>query len=270
VAAFESEPATIDAAVALLEAVCFQVLLRTSTSINIAGPPEAYDASFGTRPVTRELPVLKPGQEQTTATFIDTDDNDIFGYLDATGTAFEGFAANGFHERVLLAPGWVDPAADANGHGTGESANVFSVAPGIDFTMVKWNFVNSIAAFDTAILQQPTPDVISCSLGWDNELSLHPIDLLLAARVSAAVAQGTIVVFSAGNGHFGFPGQHPAVLSASGCHVGADGTRQASDYASGFASRIFPGRDVPDVAGLVGMQPRAGDAPEVFDTCAPR
>jgi len=68
----------------------------------------------------------------------------------------------------------------------------------------------------------------------------------------------------------------PAAAPSASVHVlgtysaGRTGPRQASDYASGFASRIFPGRDVPDVARLVGMQPRAGDAPEVFDTCAPR
>ena len=36
-----------------------------------------------------------------------------------------------------------------------------------------------------------------------------------------------------------------------------DANLQASDYASGFASQIYPGRNVPDVSGLVGMQPRA-------------
>lgn len=32
---------------------------------------------------------------------------------------------------------------------------------------------------------------------------------------------------------------------------------EASNYASGFASPIYPGRNVPDVCGLVGMMPRA-------------
>jgi hypothetical protein len=36
-----------------------------------------------------------------------------------------------------------------------------------------------------------------------------------------------------------------------------DGTFRASDYASGFASNIYAGRNSPDLCGLVGMQPRA-------------
>jgi subtilisin family serine protease len=65
------------------------------------------------------------------------------------------------------------------------------------------------------------------------------------------------VVFSAGNGHFGFPGQHPDVISAGGVYLAQDGSTQASNYASGFASAIYPGRNVPDLSGLVGMLPRA-------------
>ncbi|MFD2355484.1 S8 family serine peptidase [Nonomuraea ferruginea] len=37
----------------------------------------------------------------------------------------------------------------------------------------------------------------------------------------------------------------------------AGGNLRASDYASGFTSDIFPGRRVPDVVGLVGLQPNA-------------
>jgi subtilisin family serine protease len=39
--------------------------------------------------------------------------------------------------------------------------------------------------------------------------------------------------------------------------MAADGKMRASSYASGFASRIFPGRNVPDVSGLVGLVPSA-------------
>ena len=42
-----------------------------------------------------------------------------------------------------------------------------------------------------------------------------------------------------------------------GVYMHPDGTLEASNYASGFASPIYPGRDVPDVCGLVGMMPRA-------------
>ena len=168
------------------------------------------------------------------------------------------FAAHGFTGSVLLAPGATDAATDVNGHGTGESANAFAVAPGIDFTMVKMNFANSTAAFTAAAQLNPNPQVISCSWGSDARTGpLDPIDQALAAAIALAVSTGIIVVVAAGNGHFGFPGQHPDVISAGGVFVAADGSRQASDYASGFASRIYPGRSVPDVSGLVGLRPGA-------------
>src|SRR5262249_24315315 len=72
-----------------------------------------------------------------------------------------------------------------------------------------------------------------------------------------AVASGIVVVFSAGNGHAGFPGQHPDVISAGGTFMAEDGSLMASDYSSAFTSLIYPGRRVPDVCGLVGMRPKA-------------
>jgi len=65
------------------------------------------------------------------------------------------------------------------------------------------------------------------------------------------------VVFSAGNGHFSFPGMMPDVISAGGVYVAQNGDMQASDYASAFDSKIYSGRHVPDCCGLVGMQPHA-------------
>jgi subtilisin family serine protease len=45
----------------------------------------------------------------------------------------------------------------------------------------------------------------------------------------------------------------PDVISAGGVFVGEDGKMQASDYSSGFKSKIYPGRIVPDFSGLVGL-----------------
>jgi subtilisin family serine protease len=50
---------------------------------------------------------------------------------------------------------------------------------------------------------------------------------------------------------------HPDVISAGGAYIDEDLSLQASDYASAFSSIVYPGRAVPDVAGLVGMQPDA-------------
>jgi hypothetical protein len=167
------------------------------------------------------------------------------------------FVQRGYRSSpVVLGPGAANPNADESGHGTGESANVFSAAPDVDFTMVKLNFVNATAGFNAAVAL--APQIISNSWGSDQELGpLGAADTALAAAIATAVASGIVVVFSAGNGHWGFPGQHPDVISAGGVFMDNDGSMRASDYSSGFASKIYASRNVPDVSGLVGMQPGA-------------
>ncbi len=157
---------------------------------------------------------------------------------------------------VVLGPAAANPDRDESGHGTGESANIFAVAPDVNFQMVKINFINSVGAFNTAV--SLGPDIISCS--WGSSQRNPPLSAgnqALSAAIAGAVRRGIVVVFSAGNGHWGFPGQHPDVISAGGVFMNPDGSMRASDYASGFASRIYRGRNVPDVSGLVGMRPRA-------------
>jgi hypothetical protein len=157
---------------------------------------------------------------------------------------------------VVLAPGSADPLKDENGHGTGESANIFSVAPDAGLIPVKWNFANSTAAINAAAGLQP--DIITCSWGHDKEDgALSAAEQSAAAAIAAAVASGIIVIFAAGNGHWGFPGQHPDVISAGGVFMDNDESLQASSYSSGFMSNIYTERQVPDVCGLVGMRPGA-------------
>jgi subtilisin family serine protease len=79
----------------------------------------------------------------------------------------------------------------------------------------------------------------------------------LEAEIQAAVESGITVVFSAGNGHYSFPGMMPEVIAAGGVFVDAHGAMKASDYASAFPSAIYSGRSVPDFCGLVGMKPHA-------------
>lgn len=173
------------------------------------------------------------------------------------------FEKQQYHGRVVRGPG-VDDCEDSEGHGTGESANLFAVAPDIDFTMVKADVqirdrtgnVNSIAALKTAISLQP--HIISCSWGTNcDQLPLSPYEQILEATIADAIRQGIIVVFAAGNGHCGFPAQHPEVIAAGGVYMDRDGSLEASDYTSGFVSPIYPERFVPDVCGLVGKPPRA-------------
>ncbi|HEX2296552.1 MAG TPA: S8 family serine peptidase [Actinomycetota bacterium] len=177
--------------------------------------------------------------------------------VDSGHFAHPFFSARGYNVApTVLGPGTADPAVDADGHGTAESANVFSNAPDASFVMVKMNFTNTIGAFNAAVGLKPR--IISCSWGSSKPTGpLSAADNALAAAIASAVASGIVVVVSAGNGHFGFPGQHPDVISAGGAFMKADGSTEASNYSSGFVSNIYPGRVVPDVCGLVGMKPRA-------------
>ena len=176
------------------------------------------------------------------------------------------FTQNHYKVNVVLAPGSSNAEQDDSGHGTGESANLFAIAPDVTLTVVKADValaggtgnVNSISAFRTAVALQP--DIISCSWGSDQRgCNLSPYNCLLAATVAEAVRQGMIVVFSAGNGHYGFPAQHPDVIAAGGVYRHLSGSLrgklEASNYASSFISPIYPGRRVPDVCGLVGELP---------------
>jgi hypothetical protein len=167
------------------------------------------------------------------------------------------FTARGYRSNTaILGPSATNPTADESGHGTGESANIFANAPDIRLRPVKINFVNSIGAFNVAV--GLNPDIITCSWGSSQRNGpLSAANIALANAIAGAVASGIVVVFSAGNGHWGFPGQHPDVISAGGVHLDENNNLRASDYASGFASSIYPGRRVPDLSGVVGMRPKA-------------
>lgn len=176
------------------------------------------------------------------------------------------FQQRDYNMAVVLAPGATDATRDGNGHGTAECANVLAIAPDVQFIGVKLeneqnpNLGASVAeGFKTAVAQHP--DIITVSLGFDlvisgtrQHLSVLPNGLKpLEAEIKAAVQAGIIVIFAAGNGHVAFPGMMPEVISAGGTYVDESLERQASDYASAFESRIYPGRHVPDVTGLVGL-----------------
>lgn len=317
--AFASPPNVIAAAIVRLRTNGFEILQVTAQSINIAGPPDAFERAFRTKIVEKELK-LPSGD---TTTYLDSPDTQMLGLVSTTGTPLgdviegvalevprsyfqasavppavayphlnvpedvatgcnakllHGFGVDGRGVRVamvdsgwfrhpyfdaqqyrvapvVLGPAASEPEHDESGHGTGESANIFSVAPACELFPVKANFVNTTGAFNAAVALRP--HVITCSWGSHRPFVLSAQDLILSASVGAAVASGITVIFSAGNGHAGFPGQHPDVISAGGVHLRPDGSLEASNYSSGFNSVIFPGRRVPDVCGLVGMRPKA-------------
>jgi subtilisin family serine protease len=171
------------------------------------------------------------------------------------------YAWQGYNYQATLSPDAIRVERDEYGHGTAEAANIFANAPDIDFIGVKMG-LNPTLAFKTA--SDLFPAVMTNSWGYSIPGSVLPNSLkpLEAAVIEAVRDRGIVVCFSAGNGHYGFPAQMPEVIAVGGVYVhaalaGDDFQMEASDYASSFDSQIYPGRHVPDVCGLVGMQPRA-------------
>ncbi len=175
------------------------------------------------------------------------------------------FTAHGYRSSVVTAPGATHKTEDQSGHGTAESANVFAIAPDVSFLGIKVDneldptqSASMLEGFQEAM--KHSPDIITISLGYDLKgVKKLPNNLkALEAEIKAAVKAGTIVIFASGNGHVSFPAMMPEVMSVGGVFVDEKGRRQASDYASAFRSTIYPGRNVPDFCGLVGMS--ANDA----------
>ncbi len=166
------------------------------------------------------------------------------------------FIEQGYNFLSVAAPDAIDHTTDTSGHGTGECANLFATAPGINFIGVKMN--NPVLAFKAAV--DLRPQVMTNSWGYSVDRPgtsmpnwLRPLHL----AVLDAVSRGITVCFSAGNGHFAFPGSMPEVISVGGVYVNQQLQYSATRYASGFSSTWFVGRDTPDICGLVGIPPQA-------------
>ena len=158
------------------------------------------------------------------------------------------FREQGYNFLSVVSPYVTDHTSDSIGHGTGECANLFSTAPGINFVGVKMG--NPTLAFKTAV--DLRPDVITCSWGYNSDRPgtqmpnwLKPLYL----SVLDAVSRGIAVFFSTGNGHYGFPGSMREVISVGGVYVDEKLKYTATKYTSGFDSTWFPGRRTPDVCG---------------------
>jgi subtilisin family serine protease len=171
---------------------------------------------------------------------------------------------HGYNYQATLAADATNVEKDESGHGTAEAANIFANAPDIDFIGVKMGG-NATLAFKTA--SDLYPAVMTNSWGYHLPgLTTLPNFLkpLEAAVIEAVRERGITVCFSGGNGHISFPGMMPDVIAVGGVYAhpkltpnGDDFQLEASNYASSFDSQIYPGRHVPDLCGLVGMQPNA-------------
>jgi len=186
-----------------------------------------------------------------------TGKNVVVGMLDTGHYRHPFFTWHGYRLlSTLLAPGASNPSQDANGHGTGESANIFANSPDCRLRPVKMGN-DTVGAINTAMNSTPRPQVLTNSWGYSVDTGgpipnwLKPLE----AAVANAVAKGVVVCFSAGNGHYGFPGSHPDVISVGGVHVEFPSLDlEASNYASSFQSAFYPGRKVPDLCGLTGKR----------------
>ena len=139
------------------------------------------------------------------------------------------------------------PDQDGNGHGTAIALNVFAVAPRCDVLGIQKTDV--LDALEEAANQA---DVITCSWGWPSEQWFPVVEKTL----QDIVAEGKIVLFATGNGQQAWPATLPEVIAVGGVYADASGALEASSYASGFVSSLYPPRRVPDVSGLCGQAPR--------------
>lgn len=180
--------------------------------------------------------------------------------------ADSGFFVHPWFQRMgarlipTQSPGSGPADIDHSGHGTGEAANIFTMAPDCTVFGVK-SGSSSAATLEACVAQ--SPDVMTNSWGYDidhmsrNQLQQNDpnmfFELVDIENVLAnALADNISVLFAAGNGHHAFPGCHPDIISVGGVTVNEDGSLEASSYASAFQSQLYPGRDVPDFCGLVG------------------
>ncbi len=170
------------------------------------------------------------------------------------------FTSQGYTMERVSTPLAPNAMIDDVGHGTGECANILVMAPDCHFIGVKHDDYSALA-LETSLAQNP--QVIVNSWGWDvdnysmEELRNFDTNFFNELRevetiINDAIDDGVVVIFSAGNGHRAFPASMPDVLAIGGVTVWADGALEASSYASSFRSRLYPGRNIPDVCGIVG------------------
>jgi serine protease AprX len=160
------------------------------------------------------------------------------------------FAAGGFQLTAVDTTSAPRAAVDAVGHGTAIALNVFAIAPKAEVFGYKQSTPPEAALEEAA---DAGVDVISCSWGWDHEQSFPVLEATIR---SIAEEDGIPLVVATGNGHFAWPGSMAEVLSVGGVFSNPAGGLEASDYASGFVSSLYPGRRVPDFCGLCGPAPR--------------
>jgi serine protease AprX len=150
-----------------------------------------------------------------------------------------------------------DPQIDEYGHGTAQLASLFALAPCAEVLAIKCMDRDPSYALEKALALEPR--VINCAWGFNIDhkgAKALPSEFQKMYRIlRRAIRRGVTIVAAGGNGQQPFPGNMPEVIAAGGVYWGPDGHFEPSDVSSKFKSHIFPGREVPDVCGLVGNRP---------------
>lgn len=181
----------------------------------------------------------------------------------ATGEGISiGVVDSGFYEHAFYAgvngykptkgSNQLDPTIDDEGHGTAIAWNVFTTAPDANVLGFKFDPQAPWDAFEDAV--DAGVDVVSCSWGWDGELVSPTFELTLRDVIAN---ERKIILFASGNGHYAWPASMPEVIAVGGAFSPSAGVLKASDFASGFVSSRYSGRNVPDVCGVCGETPNA-------------
>jgi hypothetical protein len=157
------------------------------------------------------------------------------------------YAGRGYNITTIPVGG-LSVIPEGKGHGTAIATNALAIAPECEFVVMNaMILIFSIATAAFRRAKEENPDIITCSWG------LSDYDEDLAWEIADAVNQGIVVVFACGNeGPILFPGCMDEVISVGGVFPEEGGGFHASTYASSGECSSNPGRQCPDVCGLVG------------------
>ena len=167
------------------------------------------------------------------------------------------FEERGYKLKAMKDSPGGDASVDEDGHGTATAANVFAVAPECMVMGVK-----GLAAEGLEYCIANQVNVINCSWGWDIDyvdlMTFHEEnpnlywELVDVERlVRKAHQAGIPVLFAAGNGGHVAPSCLPEAIAVGGTSITPRGYLGASNLASAFESHFYPGRNVPDLCGVM-------------------
>lgn len=166
------------------------------------------------------------------------------------------FKDKNYNYHVIPAIDNFNISQDERGHGSGMSSILLSIAPNVDYTMIKASdtYISyPLTAFQKASMIDA--DIINCSwgvIGFEPHLYLEIVN---------AIQKGAVVVYSAGNGSTDRVSSilqtiaHPEIISVGGCYPREDGQIEAADLSSSYYSDIYTERYCPDICGICGMLP---------------